>query len=93
MTMTTTAAPYRQTTFQIIGFERLHFISDITATIPQSEYCRLTNLSFEVNGVRVDGWLTVQVQDERQTATIDRWLRAVRGLVSVKQNATETINQ
>ncbi|MBC8152505.1 MAG: hypothetical protein H7Z72_06305 [Bacteroidetes bacterium] len=91
MTATTSSLAYRQTTFQIIGFDRpairrLNFVGDVTNSIPQGEQCRLTNLSFEVNaGVRVDGWLTVRVQDERQVATISRQLQAVRGLVSVKQ--------
>lgn len=85
MTVTNSSLDYRQTTFQIIGFDRFNFVGDVTNSIPQGEQCRLTNLSFEVNGVRVDGWLTVRVQDEHQVATISRQLQAMRGLVSVKQ--------
>lgn len=73
--------------YQIIGFDRLHFVSDVTNAVPQDEHCRITGLSFEGDGIRVNGQLTVQVDDERQLSQIDYQLRTIRGLVSVKQTS------
>ena len=78
-------APYHQTTFQIVGFDRMHFVGDVANAIPQHDQCRLTGLAFEANGVRVDGHLTVSVADERDLTAIGQRLRAVRGLVQVIQ--------
>ncbi|MBO0951537.1 ACT domain-containing protein [Fibrella forsythiae] len=77
---------YHQSVYQIIGFDRHNFVSDVTNAIPQDEYCRITGMTFEGDGIRVDGHLTVQVADERQLSVIDYQLRAIRGLVSVKQS-------
>lgn len=93
MTVTTSSewnnavVAYRQTSYQIIGFDRPNFVSDITSAVPQNEQCRITGLAFEGDGIRVDGHLTVQVQDERQLSAIDQQLRAIRGLVSVRQTS------
>lgn len=83
----TNTSPYWQTIFRIVGFDRVSFVSDVTHAIPQDEHCRFTSLSFETDGVRVDGWLTLQLQDQHLLSRIDRQLRSVRGLVSVKQTA------
>ena len=79
------ALTYRQLVYQITGFDRLSFVGDVANAVPQDEYCRISGLSFEGDGIRVNGRLTVQVQDERHLSAIDRQLRAVRGLVSAKQ--------
>ncbi|ARK11292.1 ACT domain-containing protein [Fibrella sp. ES10-3-2-2] len=74
-----------QSVYQITGFDRLNFVSDIANAIPQGEHCRIMGLAFEANGTLVNGRLTVQVSDERHLSLIDFQLRSVRGLVSVQQ--------
>ncbi len=74
-----------QTIYQIIGFDRLNFVGDITNAIPQHENCHITSLSFECDGVRANGRLTVQAPDEHYMMQIDRRLRAVQGLVSIRK--------
>ncbi|RYF75311.1 MAG: hypothetical protein EOO39_07115 [Cytophagaceae bacterium] len=80
------ALHYHQSVYQITGFDRHNFVSDVTNAIPQNEHCRITGMTFEGDGIRVDGRLTVQVADERHLSVIDYQLRAIRGLVSVKQS-------
>ena len=79
------ALAYRQTVYQITGFDRINFVGDVANAVPQDEYCQITGLSFECDGIRVDGRLTIHMQDECHLSAIDRQLRAVRGLVSAKQ--------
>lgn len=74
-----------RTVYQIIGFDRRNFVDDVTNAIPQNETCRITGLSFESDGIRANGQLTVQVPDERYLLQIDRRLRSVRGLVSFRK--------
>ncbi|NID13166.1 ACT domain-containing protein [Fibrivirga algicola] len=74
-----------QSVYQITGFDRLNFVSDIANAILQGEHCRIMGLSFEANGTLVNGRLTLQVSDERHLSLIDFQLRSVRGLVSVQQ--------
>lgn len=75
----------RQTVYRIIGFDRLNFVGDVANAVPQHEQCRIMGLVFEGDGIRVDGLLTVQVQDERDLSAIDHRLRTIRGLVSLSQ--------
>ena len=83
--MTQSTTSYRQATFQVTGFDRLHFVGDVTGAVPQDEWCLLTGLAFEANGIRVDGRLTVRVRDENRLAMINHRLRSVKGLVSMIQ--------
>lgn len=76
---------YEQTVFQLIGFDRLNFVGDVTNAIPQNEQCRITSLLFEADGIRAKGRLTVHVADAHYLTLIDRQLRSVRGLVSINQ--------
>ncbi|WP_080054132.1 hypothetical protein [Spirosoma aerolatum] len=76
----------RQLVYQIIGFDRLNFVDDVANAVPQDDQCRITGLSFVGNGVRVDGRLTVWVQDDNRLARIHRQLSAIQGLVSVRQS-------
>jgi hypothetical protein len=79
--------PGWQTIYQIIGFDRPNFVGDVTNAVPQHEHCRITGLWFEGDGIRAKGCLAVQVTDQRHLISIDRQLRAVRGLVSIQQTA------
>lgn len=60
-------------------------MGDVTNAVPQDEQCRITGLSFESDGIRANGRLMVLVTDERHQRLLDQRLRAVRGLVSLKQ--------
>lgn len=75
----------RQTVYQIMGFDRLNFVGDVTNAIPQNETCRIMGLSFESDGIRANGQLTIQVPDDQYLLEIDQQLRAVRGLVSFRK--------
>ncbi len=75
----------QQSVYQIMGFDRLNFVSDVTNAVPQDEHCRITGLSFESNGIQVNGRLTVQVDNDHQLSLIDFQLRTIKGLVSVRQ--------
>ncbi|WP_144051627.1 ACT domain-containing protein [Fibrisoma limi] len=77
--------PRWQTVFQITGFDRLNFVGDVTNAIPQDEHCRILNLSFEADGVRAFGHLTVQANDQHHFLLITNRLRSVKGLVSITQ--------
>ncbi|RIV20030.1 hypothetical protein DYU11_24275 [Fibrisoma montanum] len=77
--------PSWQTVFQITGFDRLNFVGDVTNAIPQDEHCRILNLSFEADGVRAFGHLTVQTNDQQHFLLITRRLQSVKGLVSITQ--------
>lgn len=76
---------HQQSVYQITGFDRLNFVSDVTNAIPQDGHCRITGMSFEGDGIQVNGRLTVQVDDERHLSLIDYQLRAIRGVVSIQQ--------
>lgn len=78
-------APWLETVFQVTGFERIQFVSDLVATLPQEETFRLDRLNFETDGVRVCGSLTIRTQNGRQLDGITQRLRAVSGVVSVLQ--------
>lgn len=75
-----------QTVFQIIGFDRVRFVSDVMDAIPQDDHCRLANVCFEADGIRAVGWVTVQADDRQCFSQIDRRLRTIRGLVRVTQS-------
>ncbi|HEX9957351.1 MAG TPA: ACT domain-containing protein [Fibrella sp.] len=79
------AQQHQLSVYQIMGFDRLNFVSDVTNAVPQDEHCRITGLSFESDGIQVNGRLMVQVDDEQHLSQIDYQLRAIRGLVSVRQ--------
>lgn len=79
------APTQEQAVFEVIGFDRLRFVSDVMDAIPQNGHCRLATVCFEADGIRATGRLTVQADDRRQLAQIDRRLRIIRGLVRVTQ--------
>lgn len=85
MTATHLTEHWLQTVYQVVGRERLAFVSDIAQAIQQDETCRLADLHFETDGVQVRGRLTIRTLDARHLFDIPRRLRAVRGVVSVKK--------
>ncbi|GAB3991974.1 hypothetical protein GCM10028807_23830 [Spirosoma daeguense] len=78
----------QQVVYQISGFDRPRFVSDVTNAVPQKKSCHITGVSFEGDGVQVNGQLVVQVGDQQLLAYIESQLRSVQGLVSVKQKTS-----
>lgn len=73
-------------TYQIAGFDRLNFVSDIANTVPQDGNYTIRALSFEANGIQASGLLTVQMQENhRLNGSLMQRLRSVRGLVSIRE--------
>ncbi len=73
-------------TYQIAGFDRLNFVSDIANTVPQDGTYIIRALCFEGDGVQASGLLTVQVRDTQRTeGFLAQRLRSVRGMVSVRE--------
>ncbi|MBD2703692.1 hypothetical protein IC229_23810 [Spirosoma sp. BT702] len=72
-------------TYQIAGFDRLNFVSDITQAVPQSDNYLIRAICFEADGVQANGLLTVQMQGDTSFADkLIQRLQLVRGLVSVR---------
>ncbi|GAB3796775.1 hypothetical protein GCM10028819_15000 [Spirosoma humi] len=73
-------------TYQIAGFDRLNFVSDIANTVPQDGGYIIQALSFEGDGIQASGLLTVQMQEKhRRDGSLVQRLRSVRGMVSVQE--------
>ena len=73
-------------TYQIAGFDRLNFVSDIANTVPLDGSCTIRALSFEADGLQATGLLTVQMREEQRVGSIlAQRLRSVRGMVSVRK--------
>lgn len=73
-------------TYQIAGFDRLNFVSDIADTVPQNGDYTIRALSFEADGIRANGLLTVQMQEKhRLNGSLVQRLRSVQGIVSVRE--------
>ncbi|GAB3953916.1 hypothetical protein GCM10028805_38610 [Spirosoma harenae] len=71
-------------TYQIDGFDRLNFVSDIMSIVPEEEDCTIRAISFEVSGWRASGRLTIQMREKnRQKSGLMSKLRAIRGVVRV----------
>ncbi|GAB3985783.1 hypothetical protein GCM10028807_01790 [Spirosoma daeguense] len=78
--------PFPLVTYQISGFDRVSFVNDVTSILPHDGSLIIRALSFEADGVRVKGSLTVQIRDTPNVT--DRFLgrlQSVQGLVSIKE--------
>lgn len=85
MITTASSSPRWQTVFQVIGFDRVSFVSDVMAALPEESHYHIAGVSFEADGIRATGRLTIQTSNEQALTQIDNRLRVVRGLVSVSQ--------
>lgn len=73
-------------TYQIAGFDRLNFVSDIANTVPQDGSYTIRALSFEADGLQANGLLTVQMREEQRLGnSLIQRLRSIRGMVSVRE--------
>lgn len=74
-------------TYHIAGFDRVNFVSDITNTVPQDESFLIRALSFEADGIRATGVLTIQTRHGMQpVTTLTQRLRSVQGIVSLRES-------
>lgn len=73
-------------TYQLLGFDRLNFVSDIASMVPADGSYTICALCFEADGVQANGVLTVQMREEqrRRGGLVER-LQSVRGMVSVRE--------
>ncbi|MBD2756184.1 hypothetical protein [Spirosoma validum] len=83
-------ANYEQTvrvTYYIAGFDRVNFVSDIANTVPQDESFAIRTLSFEADGIRANGVLTIQIRHSMMPVyNLTQRLRSVRGIVSLQES-------
>lgn len=75
----------RQVLFEVLGFDRPHFISDVLEAASVPGRISLCHLSFEADGVRTVGWFTIQVNSPVQLNHINQQLQTIQGLVRVTQ--------
>ncbi|MBD2702283.1 hypothetical protein IC229_16640 [Spirosoma sp. BT702] len=75
----------QQVIYQILGFDRPSFVSDVTNAVPVKNSCRITSMSFEGDGIQVNGQLILEVVDQQLLTHIENQLQSVRGLVRVTQ--------
>ena len=68
-----------------MGFDRLRFVNEIANAVPQDGQCRITKMAFEGDGVRVIGWLIVDVPDQGHISAIHRQMQTVGGVVGIQQ--------
>lgn len=80
------SAENRHIVYQIIGFDRIGFVGDVTNVIPQNSQYRITGMQFEGDGVKVNGSMSVQLPDEQLSAGIAQLLRSVPGVVAIRFN-------
>lgn len=60
-------------------------MAEVTGAIPQNSHCRILSLSFEGDGIRMAGHLTVETDNQQHLLLINRQLRAIQGLISATQ--------
>jgi hypothetical protein len=73
-------------TYQLAGFDRINFVSDIAAVIPQDGSCTIRALNFEADGIKANGLLTIQMWEESRTkGLLIQRLQSVGGMVSVRE--------
>ncbi|GAB4017667.1 ACT domain-containing protein [Spirosoma koreense] len=73
-------------TYQIAGFDRINFVSDITNTVPQDGLYTIRALHFESDGLQAHGLLTVRMREvHRLAGSLIQRLRSVQGIVSIRE--------
>ncbi|GAB3042305.1 hypothetical protein [Spirosoma pulveris] len=73
-------------TYQLAGFDRLNFVSDITSTVPQDGSYTIQAICFEGDGLQATGLLTVQMREEhRIQGFLVQRLKSIQGMVSVRE--------
>jgi uncharacterized protein with ACT and thioredoxin-like domain len=69
---------------EILGFDRVGFVEEITRFI--SDYGKIVSVRFEADGVRSEGLVKVKLEDTDRLGSLLVRLKAITGLVKVKQN-------
>jgi hypothetical protein len=75
---------YQQQVYQIMGFDRVGFVGDVTNAIPTDGRYRITGMQFEGDGVRVQGRLALELPDSQLSTGIAQLIRAVPGVVTIR---------
>ncbi len=75
---------YHQHVYQILGFDRIGFVGDLTNAIPADEDYRIMGIQLEGDGVRVKGHVSVAVPFMEQPTGLMQLMRSVPGVVTVK---------
>lgn len=78
-----TAISTSLTHLEILGFDRVGFVEEVTRFI--SDYGRIVSVRFEADGVRSQGFVKVRLEDMERLSSLLVRLKAVSGLVKVKQ--------
>lgn len=84
--MITTAinSGWRQIDYQLMGFDRPCFVSDVLEAVPQTDGCRLVSAHFESDGLRAVGRLALRLPIEQPVGRIGQRLQSVKGMVKVE---------
>lgn len=73
-------------TYQLAGFDRQNFVSDITSTVPTDGSYTIRAICFEGDGLQATGLLTVQMREEtRLNGFLVQRLKSIQGMVSVRE--------
>ncbi|MFN8347172.1 MAG: ACT domain-containing protein [Spirosomataceae bacterium] len=77
---TTVAADITQ--LEILGFDRIGFVDEITGFI--SDYGRIVSVKFEADGIRSLGQVKVRLENRERLESLMVRLKAISGLVKVQ---------
>nr|WP_293841007.1 ACT domain-containing protein [uncultured Arsenicibacter sp.] len=75
---------YQHHVYQILGFDRIGFVGDLTNAIPADEDYRIMGMQLEGDGVRVKGHVAVAVPGKEKPTGLMQLMRSVPGVVTVK---------
>lgn len=75
---------WRQINYQLVGFDRHGFVSDVLEAVPQTDDCQLLSIHFEADGLRAVGRLALRLSAGQLIGRIDQRLHSVRGMVRVE---------
>lgn len=79
--VTTVASTMTQ--LEILGFDRIGFVEDITRLT--ADYGHIVRAKFEADGVRSEGFLQVKLANADRLSSFLVRLKAITGLVKVRQ--------
>lgn len=84
MTTTAVSSGWRQIDYQLMGFDRPCFVSDVLEALPLTDVCRLVSVHFESDGLRAVGRLALHLPIEQPIGRIGHQLQSVKGMVKVE---------
>lgn len=72
-----------QTTLEILGFDRVGFVHEVSETI--NNYGHIQSVTFEADGVRSVGRLRLQIENSDRLSSLIVRLKTITGLVKIKE--------